>query len=693
MHPEHAARAKSRWHGREQAPVSRSAVLLAVGLLLAVGVFWWSGTGSGPPAPPDQPIATSPASDALAPAAAPAPLHADPGPTDRSPAPDRVPVGTTAATPQGLRGLVLDETERPLPGVQVHLLESASNDPLGLPLLLQQRLPASALATTESQPDGTFAIGLPRVQDRIYELYLLSPRHATVRLADLRLLAGEWHDLGAITMGPGATLHGRVTVEGLAMPVPNAVITVHAGTTFDDVARRGLDDGHHGLVATTDASGHYELRNAPGRGVVRVSAVAPGFARVVRQDIELTVAQPIELDFALPPGWTLRGEARDPAGHPVSQARVEVWPSKSAAAAFLTTSDPDGVFAVQGLSTGPHRVRVSARGFQTAEVTDVEAGRQDVQVVLARRGSVQVRVKTPEGAILRDYQLSIRRYFDDRGGQIGFVADVPEQGVHLDGWTDHADVDGLPAGIFVAEVVAVGWAKTLSAPFAIAGVPPAEPPWIEVTMSRGATLRGRVFAEDGTPLPGATVVTQAAGADPDSPIWKLLASSVPDRITATRTTTDAEGTFVLPQLALGDYQLEVDHAEACRTLVRSILVDRPVEQTVPPIHLAHGAAVSGHATVGGRRAGQIKVVLVEANAGRQGPTARFETVTDAQGAFRIPRRVPPGTYELRAAVVGTVDPDAHILQQLLQLQRSSITVVVTAGQAVVERDIDIPDQH
>jgi hypothetical protein len=114
---------------------------------------------------------------------------------------------------------------------------------------------------------------------------------------------------------------------------------------------------------------------------------------------------------------------------------------------------------------------------------------------------------------------------------------------------------------------------------------------------------------------------------------------------------------------------------------------------VPPIHVVRGAVVSGRATVGGRRAGQIKVVLMEADAGRQGLTTRLETVTDAEGGFRLPRRVPPGTYELRAAVVGAAEPDSQILRQLLQLQRSSTTVVVPAGQAVVERDIDIPDPH
>ncbi len=676
--------------------MTRLAIALALGLLLAVGAWWWWGAAAPDLPVPERPVPTAPApaGGTAEPARSEPATRVEPGPDDEAaPPPDRTPLAPTATTPQGLRGLVLDEAAQPLAGVQVHLLDSAGNDPLALPLLLQQRLPASALATTATQRDGTFAIGLPRVQARVYELHLVSPRHATVRIGELRLLPGEWHDLGAITLGPGATLRGRVTVEGLSTPVPNAVITIEAGTAFDDVARRSLPAGHHGLVATTDASGRYELLHAPGRGVVRVSAAATGFARVVRQDVELTTAQPIELDFALPPGWTLRGLVLDADGRPCDEVRIEAWPMQAAAAATVTTSDHTGSFAVQGLQAGKYRLRAIARGWQTGELTDVEAGRQDLQFRLARRGRIEVRATTPEGTVLRNYQLGVRRYFADRGGQIGFVADVPEQGVRLDGMTDYGEVDGLPAGTFVCEVVAAGYAKTLSAPFTVGAEPPAAATRIDVVVSRGATLRGVVLLEDGTPLAGAEVASQADGADPDHPAWKLLAGNVPDRITAVRTTTAADGSFALPHLTFGDYQLAVQHPEACPTMVRQIRVDRVAEILVPTIRMVRGALVMGHATFGGRVAGQIKVVLAEAGSGRQGPMTRLETVTDAQGVFRMPRRVPPGTYELRAAVVGTAEPDTQILAQLLQLKRSSTTVSVPIGTAVVERDIDIPDDR
>ncbi|MBX3464841.1 MAG: carboxypeptidase regulatory-like domain-containing protein, partial [Planctomycetes bacterium] len=594
--------------------------------------------------------------------------------------------------PQGLRGLVLDETGLPLAGVQVHLLDSASNDPLALPLILQQRLPTGPLASTESAADGTFAIGLPRVQDRSYELHFLSPRHAAVRLSGLRLLEATWHDLGAVTMVPGATVRGRVTVEGLSTPVPNAVVTIEAGTAFDDVARRSLPDGHHGLVATTDALGRYELRHAPARGAVRLVAVAPGFARVVRQDVELLPDRATEVDFALPPGVTLRGRVVDADARPVAGARIEAWPSQAPLGASVATSEHGGAFELAGLRRGPHRIRVTARGFQTAEVAEVAADRQDLVVALVPRGQVLVRAATAEGTVLRTYQLGVRRYFEDRGGQIGFVADVPDQSVRLDGMSERALLEGLPPGTFVCEVTAAGHARSRSAPFTVLPQPgPPQP--VDVTVGRGATLRGRVELDDGTPLAGAEVSSHADGADPDSPIGKLLAGNVPETVTAARTRTAADGSFALPYLTMGAYQLVVEHDEACRTTVAGLRIEQPTDLVLPAIRVTRGAEVSGQATIGGRLAGQIQVVLMEAGAGRQGPTTRIETITDAEGRFRLPRRVPPGTYELRAAVVGGADADRQFLHQLLQLQRSSTTVLVPPGADRVVQDIDIPDNR
>ncbi|MBL8732935.1 MAG: carboxypeptidase regulatory-like domain-containing protein [Planctomycetes bacterium] len=672
-------------------------IAVVIALLAGFGLYAWLArdTSDQPPAAP-----TATANGGVPNAGGATSKAPDTTSVDIIPTARREPVPADRATPpqppsaQGLRGLVLDRQQRPLRDIDVHLIESASNDPLALPMQQQRRRAVGPLASTRSGDDGSFAIGLPTVQDKVYELFLVSPRHAIAHRSGLRLLPNEWHDLGAIELVPGAVLTGRVTVEGHPdIPVPEAQVQVDVGTAFDDAARRSLPNGDNGLGAVVDHDGRYEIHHVPRHGLVRVRAFAPGFARAQRNDIELRDDAPAVVDFALAPGLGLRGRVVDDQGLGVAAARIEAQPIEMAGDALIGNSDAYGQFEVLGLVKGNYRLRVLANGFETELVPGVAAGAENLHIALTPRTVARVLVRSPTGTVLRSYRLGLRRYFAEQGGQVGLVVDVPDQRVRLDGATDLATVPNVPTGVFVLQVEAEGFAKTLSPPFACGRRDDATPaPVVEVTMQIGGTLRGIVLDELGAPLVSATVATLPAGADPDNPLFKMVAGSLADRITTLQVTTGSDGAFVLPQLAHGDYQLSLDHDHACRTLVRGIRIDQDGAQDLGTLRLPIGAEVTGHATLGGRVAGQMKVVLSSpATAAPDHPNLRLETITDANGVFRLPRRVPPGTYELRAAVAGDGEPDAQIFHQLLQLQRSMTTVVVLPGDRRVERDIDLPN--
>ncbi|MBM3963018.1 MAG: carboxypeptidase regulatory-like domain-containing protein [Planctomycetes bacterium] len=107
--------------------------------------------------------------------------------------------------------------------------------------------------------------------------------------------------------------------------------------------------------------------------------------------------------------------------------------------------------------------------------------------------------------------------------------------------------------------------------------------------------------------------------------------------------------------------------------------------------LTTGAAVAGRATIGGAVAPQMKVVLTtSAGRGDAAEPLRLETVTDPDGSFRMPRRVPPGVYELRAARTGGDAPEAHVVPMILQMQRTAVAVAVARGERDVRADIDLP---
>jgi protocatechuate 3,4-dioxygenase beta subunit len=213
---------------------------------------------------------------------------------------------------------------------------------------------------------------------------------------------------------------------------------------------------------------------------------------------------------------------------------------------------------------------------------------------------------------------------------------------------------------------------------------------IEVTVTNGCSLLGQVIDSRGAPLGGATVTTQSPGTMPDSPMLRMMDRWVPKRVTQRTQKTDDNGFFQFERMALSTYQLQIDHPDACRTFIRQIDGKQPTEKRLAPITMPHGSVITGFATSQGRIAGQIKVVLTTQQTAPADKSLRLETVTDGEGRYRFTRRIPPGSYELRAAVVGTTSPDSEIFQQLLQLKRSSTIFIVPAGQDIVEHNLNVP---
>ncbi|MFT4513119.1 MAG: protocatechuate 3,4-dioxygenase beta subunit [Planctomycetota bacterium] len=638
---------------------------------------------------------------------------------DRIPAPELLRTSTpdSSSEPQGLRGTAVDANGRPVMGATVFLVESASNDPMLLYLVKQQPHLLAPMASAETTADGSFAVGLAVAQKKTYDLFLLSARHATVRMTGLRLLPNSWHDLGDIMLRTGTTIRGRVTVKGqLGMPVPQATVTVSSGGAFADAALRALPGESGALIANVNANGEYELKHAPSSGVVLVTALAPGFARIVKHDIELTTNVPVQVDFELPPGKTLAGDVRTSTGLAIANARIEAWPKQANLPPLVTFSNERGTFLLQGLRAQSHTVKATAAGFAATEQAGIEPG-QAVHLTMVPQNRIHVTALAPSGRVLRNYTAGLRRFFPKdhnapldahalMNGTLGSIHEVRDLRVRLDNNTDYAVIHNVPDGTYVCQIEADNFAKSYSLPVrfrapptpgAALGTPAPQQPGtlqrIQVTVTTGCTLRGRVLDDRGAPIVGATVTTQTPGTMPDSPMLRMMDRWVPKRISERIRETDGNGYFQFERIALTTYQLQIEHPEACRTFVRKIDCKQPGELTLSPITMSHGSAITGFARADGRIAGQMKVVLTTPQTAPADKSLRLETVTDGEGRYRFTRRIPPGSYELRAAVVGTTSPDSEIFQQLLQLKRSSTTFIVSPGQDVVERDVNVPSAN
>ena len=293
-------------------PTALTALLL---LLAAVGaiLFWPEATPATPPLP-------APTSEPEKPAAFPeTPVATPPGNSQTERRTVDEPARTVASVPrssadsaQGVRGQVTDDRDRPIEGVQVSLLESVSNDPFGRFLNQNQSVPTLATAAGQTAADGTFALGLREPSARRFELCILAEGFATERLGELAVHDGEWTELGSIQLAPGCTIHGRVTVAGTDLPVPQATVWLESGDPFVDIGPAHLEGWQDRRAAVVGADGRYELRHAPRRGVFRLLASAPGFGRQIRDELELSGRGIVEQDFALPRGLSI-ASVRSPA--------------------------------------------------------------------------------------------------------------------------------------------------------------------------------------------------------------------------------------------------------------------------------------------------------------------------------------------------------------------------------------------
>src|ERR1051326_8329823 len=108
----------------------------------------------------------------------------------------------------------------------------------------------------------------------------------TIRFAGLALMLGIGIQLWA--QGERGAFNGVVT-DATGSVVPNAVVKATEVTTNVDTS------------AVTTESGVYRLPYMPS-GTYRISASKAGFQTMVRENIELHVAQTLSIDFALPLG-------------------------------------------------------------------------------------------------------------------------------------------------------------------------------------------------------------------------------------------------------------------------------------------------------------------------------------------------------------------------------------------------------
>lgn len=419
-------------------------------------------------------------------------------------------------------------------------------------------------------------------------------------------------------------------------------------------------------------------------GAVEVGAIRPGVASTLHANAPGALHAALELrpmgsgevreiELALDAAPRVSGTVRDERGAPVAGARV--WLRTKVAgldAAACVASADDGRFSIDATGVGEARLRVEHAGFLSADVGPwtVAAGTElsGVGVVLSSGATIAGRVLWPDGRPAAGATVVAIPSRED-----ALVAPFPLHGV---GARVATDVDGnfRLAGLerephTVTVLVSERLDRTARKSRRVAWTAratglrvPAEN--VELVLSPGSVVRGRVVDDDGEPVANAEVV-----ANPD-------ASAHTDD-SARSVTADASGRFELEAVRDGGWHAVARRPSAAFSEPVSFVVEAP---DVPEVVIV----VPRSARIAGRvlDASGVPVAgaVVDLEAG--GPGEKRSWVPDgasaADGTFAVDG-LPPGLVRVRARKDGYARSIEVVVELDASEPTSGVDLVLRAG--------------
>jgi len=637
--------------------------------------------------------------------AAPAAKVAPPKPDERT----EVKVDeSNRASPQGVHGVVFTPSSTPAPDCKVFLVESTSGaDLFRMMQLAQKGITLPPVASSKTDEQGRFALGVQACDPtKALEIRIVSDAYSDFNYPGIRLQPNKWYDAGEIKLQSGLTLTGQVTVAASnGMPIAEAEVSIKPASGAFDVNL--IPGRERGIVVRTDAGGFFRAVNVPS-GLHSVTAVAPGYARLVHSNVTVNEQSENRLNFELAPGLAISGRVLDASGTGIPRAKITaVAMSSKTPVTADTYADDNGRFEILGLLEGPYQLTAKAEGFVDANEKPIMAGAKDLELVVEKQGSVRLTVLGKNGQLVREYGVVVKKYFSGQPppanpGQtqqpvgVTQTATEPSYGntmIPMQNVRNPKDgiavIEGLDPDTYALQVTARGYAMSFSDPFTIAV--DVEPPLITVALNEGGVIAGQVVGPGGQPVPGATVETRPNDLD-DNPFTNMFMSMIPTKVTRTQVQTGADGRFEIKLLNPGRYQLRFTHPDYVEKFVKDN--DVVVGQTLnlPPTILPVGSVLTGTVRVAGKPTGQVKVtVSSKADPSAALPrTAGFqcESFTDGDGRYVMPKRLAPGLYEVMAAQQTLSNP----LLQIVQFQRSKQEISV-GGQTQFVIDFNLEDPN
>lgn len=228
---------------------------------------------------------------------------------------------------------------------------------------------------------------------------------------------------------------------------------------------------------------------------------------------------------AAAPSATLRGQVTDPAGRPLVDAVVRVSPirevsSRPRGQELTMRTGADGRFVLEGLAEGkPVWVGVCRKGYLTMEDEQVPSA-QPLELKLQPGVRITGWVLAPEGRPIAGAAVRVhppggepKNTFGDQVPPEAKATPHDSGGCSSEWVLTGADgsftLDSLPRGWWSVEAVAKGYLSAVQSRLEVLRPPGLDR--LEIVLSPGATLDGRVLAPDGSPVEGARVIAGSDG--------------------------------------------------------------------------------------------------------------------------------------------------------------------------------------
>jgi hypothetical protein len=181
-----------------------------------------------------------------------------------------------------------------------------------------------------------------------YRLVAGAPGYARTVLTNLSLEAGNQLNVN-LSLGPGRSLSGRVTLEG--SPLAGIRVTAHSSSSGSSGSVRTREDGTYTIEGLAAAQDYLVVA---GRDALQVMPY-PG-------RVNLTSGNATGIDIDIPVGRSVSGTVTSGAS-PVARARVVAW-SPSVRRGGIGITDIQGTYSIANLpAAGDYRLLALQRGF------------------------------------------------------------------------------------------------------------------------------------------------------------------------------------------------------------------------------------------------------------------------------------------------------------------------------------------